>query len=106
MPRADKTIQGICSTIFFDFNDGELLASRKWWILPATVLPSTLLVLCVWLLWWHVRLSRDQFRVHFPGKPMPWSAYLSLQPWRQWSKTVKPQKEGLASSTSLGNDSR
>ncbi|KAF2445076.1 hypothetical protein P171DRAFT_359285 [Karstenula rhodostoma CBS 690.94] len=44
-------ISAILSTTFFDYGDDGLSVSRKWWILPASTIPTTIGVFAVWLAW-------------------------------------------------------
>ncbi|KAI1736456.1 hypothetical protein F4680DRAFT_432195 [Xylaria scruposa] len=48
----------ILSTSFFEFNHVSLEVSQKWWILPASAAPLTVLVVA--FLIWTQRLSRDK----------------------------------------------
>lgn len=51
-------ISAILSTTFFDYGDDGLRISRRWWILPATMIPLTVIVFAIWLGWRYMRLKR------------------------------------------------
>jgi hypothetical protein len=51
-------ISAILSTTFFDYGDEGLRVSERWWILPATTIPLTIIVFAVWLGWRYMRLKK------------------------------------------------
>lgn len=51
-------ISAILSTTFFDYGDDGLRISRRWWILPATTIPLTVIVFAIWLGWRYMRLKK------------------------------------------------
>jgi len=51
-------ISAILSTTFFDYGDEGLRISRRWWILPATTIPLTVIVFAIWLGWRYMRLKK------------------------------------------------
>jgi hypothetical protein len=51
-------ISAILSTTFFDYGDEGLRVSERWWILPATTIPLTIVVFAVWLGWRYMRLKK------------------------------------------------
>ncbi|PVI07356.1 hypothetical protein DM02DRAFT_666696 [Periconia macrospinosa] len=50
-------ISTILSTTFFDYGKETLDVSRKWWVLPATTIPTTIVVFAAWWLWRRWRLK-------------------------------------------------
>ncbi|KAF2687246.1 hypothetical protein K458DRAFT_415510 [Lentithecium fluviatile CBS 122367] len=53
-------ICAVLSTAFFDYGENSLEVSRKWWILPASMIPMTAGVFAVWLAWRWWKLGRHQ----------------------------------------------
>lgn len=51
-------ISAILSTTFFDYGDEGLRISKRWWILPASTIPLTVVVFAIWLGWRYLRLKR------------------------------------------------
>ncbi|ORY14278.1 hypothetical protein BCR34DRAFT_672583 [Clohesyomyces aquaticus] len=54
-------VSAILSTTVFDYGNGDLNASGKWWVLPAVTIPLTLIVFGLWLGWLYKRLGNDSF---------------------------------------------
>ena len=52
-------ISAILSTTFFDYGEDGLSVSRKWWILPASTIPTTVGVFAVWLAWRWWRIQKQ-----------------------------------------------
>jgi hypothetical protein len=52
-------LQGLLSTVFFNFNGTGLSVSNQWWIFPASVLPLTVIVFGIWYTWLQYRIKRD-----------------------------------------------
>lgn len=50
-------ISAILSTTFFDYGEDGLNVSKKWWVLPASTIPTTAGVFAVWLAWrwWRIQ---------------------------------------------------
>ncbi|CAI6340206.1 unnamed protein product [Periconia digitata] len=62
-------ISAILSTTFFEYGKETLDVSRKWWILPATTIPTTITVFAVWLAWrwWRLRAQRTEMEKYDVG---------------------------------------
>ncbi|KAF1968821.1 hypothetical protein BU23DRAFT_601957 [Bimuria novae-zelandiae CBS 107.79] len=52
-------ISAVLSTIFFDYGEDSLRISKEWWILPATAIPTTLIVFAIWLVWRWQRVQKQ-----------------------------------------------
>ncbi|KAL5383394.1 hypothetical protein PMIN03_001941 [Paraphaeosphaeria minitans] len=61
-------ISAILSTTFFDYGDDGLSVSRKWWILPASTIPTTVGVLAVWLAWRWWRIQKQSAEMQRKSK--------------------------------------
>jgi hypothetical protein len=50
-------ICAVLSTTFFDFGENDIVVSKKWWVLPASMFPLTVGVFAVWVgwRWWKIR---------------------------------------------------
>ncbi|KAF1837364.1 hypothetical protein BDW02DRAFT_491758 [Decorospora gaudefroyi] len=59
-------ISTVLSTTFFDYGDDGLHVSARWWVLLATTVPLTVLVVGVWLAWRYARLRRLQAEAKAP----------------------------------------
>ncbi|KAH6872932.1 hypothetical protein BKA58DRAFT_456590 [Alternaria rosae] len=51
-------ISAILSTTFFDYGDEGLRISKRWWILPASTIPLTIVVFAIWLGWRYLRFKK------------------------------------------------
>lgn len=57
-------ISTILSTTFFEYGENNLNVSKKWWIIPASAIPTTMAVFGVWLAWrwWRIRQHNVEMR--------------------------------------------
>ncbi|KAJ4305168.1 hypothetical protein N0V90_000699 [Kalmusia sp. IMI 367209] len=57
-------ISAILSTTFFDYGEDNLSVSKKWWILPASTVPTTAGVFVVWFAWrwWRIKQQEAEMR--------------------------------------------
>jgi len=63
-----KSSQAILSTIFFDYGEMKISTSRQWWIFPVTVVPLTVVVFSIWVIWLKRRQHRDMVVAYNEGQ--------------------------------------
>jgi hypothetical protein len=55
-------ISAVLSTTVFDYKDDDLSVSTKWWVLPASMIPMTVVLAVSWWMWrkWRLNKLKDE----------------------------------------------